>query len=111
MSFADVDDNLRTFGEVNPVHQFAADRAGPVADLFEWNCPLLFQRQRFAEDRRLLFAIGTDLLQRIDVCPNAVTLAAFLERCLSDQYRMQRLGTTWAKQAGFGGHLRASRFG
>jgi len=76
VGFADIDDDVGAVGEVHAVHELVADRAGDIADSF-FELQGLFGMSGHAHYRRLLFALGANLLQRVDVDPDTFATTAF----------------------------------
>ncbi len=76
MRLANVDDDMRALGELNPVHQFVANRARYIANgLLKFQG--LIKGSRHACCKCLLFAVRGNLLQGIHVHPNPFAATTF----------------------------------
>src|SRR5882762_7800459 len=79
VAFADVYDDARAMGKIDPVHQDAALWTGNIANAFQVRRPHLMRRRRRggAQYGGLLFAIGADLFKRRHLDPETDTVFAF----------------------------------
>jgi hypothetical protein len=78
VGFADIDDDVRAVGELDAVHQCVADGAGDVANRC-LELQRLIRRCGGTRYEGLLFAVGADLIEGVEVDPNSLATRAFEE--------------------------------
>jgi hypothetical protein len=78
VGLADIDDDVGTVSELDAVHQFVADGARDIANRC-LQLQRLIRRSGGTRYEGLLFAVGADLIEGVDVNPNSLAARALEE--------------------------------